>query len=269
MVAHSTAGETQILAILEAAAFAAGNAILDVRKRGFAVVEKSDASPVTEADAAADAIIVAALSQAFPDIPIVAEESGLTGKLVDRRFFLVDPLDGTKEFVAGRDEFTVNIALIEDGRPTLGVVLAPPLKTLWAGGPTGAYRRVANGPPEPIRARAEPLHLVAVASRSHRTAATDGFLAELSLDCVIAVGSSVKFCRIAEGAADVYPCLGRTMEWDTAAGQAVLEAAGGSVRKLDGSPLTYGKPTTTEDVAFANPPFVARGAAAAGDDVSR
>lgn len=261
--------EAHILAILEAAAVAAGEAILAVRARGFAVAEKSDASPVTEADAAADAIIVAALRKAFPEIPIVAEESGLTGSAGGRIFFLVDPLDGTKEFVAGRDEFTVNIALIEDERPILGVVLAPPLQTLWAGGPSGAYRRVAGGAAEPIRARPQPQRLVAVASRSHRTAATDSFLAELSLDCVTAVGSSMKFCRIAEGAADIYPCLGRTMEWDTAAGQAVLEAAGGRVRKLDGKPLSYGKPACPDDVAFANTPFVAEGAPAPGNDFSR
>lgn len=266
MHAHS---ETEILAVLEAAAHAAGEAILAVRARGFAVSAKSDASPVTEADAAADAIIVAALVAAFPEIPIVAEESGLTGSAGEQMFFLVDPLDGTKEFVAGRDEFTVNIALVEDGRPILGVVLAPPLQTVWAGGPSGAYRRVAGGAAEPIRARPRPSRLVAVASRSHRTAATDSFLAALSLDRVTAVGSSVKFCRIAEGAADIYPCLGRTMEWDTAAGQAVLEAAGGRVRKLDGTRLTYGKPACATDVAFANTPFVAEGAPASGNGPSR
>lgn len=251
------------LAVFEAAAIEAGRAILAVRDAGFAVTAKDDRSPVTEADEAADRIIVAALRDAFPHIGVVAEESGATGaSRAGEPFFLVDPLDGTKEFVAGRDEFTVNIALIEDGRSVCGVVFAPACGELFAGSHLGAYRRAISsegpGAPAAITVRPAPDRVIALASRSHRTAETDAYLATLSLEGVHAVGSSMKFCRIAEGVADVYPCFGRTMEWDTAAGQAVLEAAGGRVLTLDGTPLAYGKPAGS-DVAGANPSFIARG----------
>jgi 3'(2'), 5'-bisphosphate nucleotidase len=241
----------------------AGAAIMAVRVRGFDVNRKSDASPVTEADHAAEAIIVEGLRRALPDVPVIAEEEVAAGRVppasAARECWLVDPLDGTKEFAAGHDEFTVNIGLIRDGRCVLGVVASPGTGELFGGVVgRGAWKRTTAGE-RAIAARApSPDGLVVMASRSHvsdsRLAA---YLEGRKVAAITNMGSSLKLCRLAEGVADLYPRLGRTMEWDTAAAQAVLEAAGGHVRTLDGAPLTYGKPN------WENPHFVCSGKLAA------
>ncbi len=239
---------------------AAGREILrHYRRPGMETRLKGDRTPVTAADEAAEAIILPALAALAPAIPSVAEEAVAKGGLpaIDRRarFFLVDPLDGTREFLAGNGEFTVNIALIEDSRPVLGVVHLPALGTTYTGGPAGARLSRSGAPPEPIAARPRPRDgVIVLASRSHNNGdALDRYLAEMEVAERIVAGSSLKFCRIAEGLADLYPRFGRTMEWDTAAGHAVLSAAGGSVATMAGEPLAYGKP------GFANPDFIARG----------
>jgi 3'(2'), 5'-bisphosphate nucleotidase len=228
---------------------------------------KGDASPVTEADQAAEALIAKHLQKAFPKTPVVAEEAIAGGHVppeLGRRFFLVDPLDGTREFVAGLPDFTVNIAMIEGGRPVCGVILAPAYGELFLGSALGAFKAHQDREgkwmaPRRIEARQQPARMLALASRSHRTAATDAYLAGLPIEAVIPVGSSLKFCRIAEGAADLYPCLGRTMEWDIAAGHALLTAAGGAVTRVDGSDLAYGQRGRPGLADFANPYFVAVG----------
>ncbi len=249
---------------ISALALEAGAAALAVYESDFVVDAKSDASPVTEADRLGEEIILRGLARLAPTIPALAEEAASEGKIpaLGREFFLVDPLDGTKEFVTKTGEFTVNIALIRDGRPTLGVVYAPAIGKLYAGiaGAGASLARVANGKAgarEPIEARKVPSRgLIAVASRSHRGPETDAFLSTLDIADFAAAGSSLKFCLIAEGLADVYPRLGRTMEWDTGAGQAVLEAAGGRVVVFGGDePLRYGK----KQRGFDNPHFIAWG----------
>jgi 3'(2'), 5'-bisphosphate nucleotidase len=248
----------ELAAAIADIARAAAAEILAVSARGLGVREKADRTPVTEADEAANRLIVARLAALAPDIAIVAEESVAAGEIPApaARFWLVDPLDGTREFIAGRDEYTVNIALIEDRRPVLGVVGLPAQGELYLGvRGEGAVRHDATGEATPIRARAVPARgAVALASRSHGSAETDAWLDRARVGEVKRAGSAMKFCLIARGEADLYPRLGRTMEWDTAAGHAVLAAAGGSVRILDGAELAYGKP------GFENPPFVARGA---------
>jgi 3'(2'), 5'-bisphosphate nucleotidase len=247
-------------------ALAAGARQMVVYATNFAHSEKDDGSPVTQADEIAEEIIVDGLRAAYPSIPVIAEEEaacGATPKL-DDEFFLVDPLDGTKEFISRNGEFTVNIALIRNSAPVVGVVYAPALGKLYAGrrdhGATLSFVDGALHPSAPTKifARKTPkTGLVAVASRSHRTPETDEFLQTLGIAEFAMAGSSLKFCLIAEGLADVYPRLARTMEWDTAAGQAVLEAAGGEV-VVHGSnaPLRYGK----KDRGFDNPHFIAWGA---------
>lgn len=241
----------------------AGEEILSVYSAGFDVRTKSDASPVTDADERSERLIIAALTQLAPDIPVVAEESVAEGKVPDIKdspFFLVDPLDGTKEFISRNGEFTVNIALVDQGLPCIGVVHVPVLgDSYWCDGENRAWRRRRASDPEPIRCRVPDGGLVVVASRSHRDSKTDQYLEDFDVREQISAGSSVKFCRVAEGAADLYPRLGRTMEWDVAAGHAVVNAAGGSVTTLDDQPLTYGKPE------FANPYFVVRGSSPAAD----
>ena len=237
----------------------AGIEVLDVYRRGFEVREKADESPVTEADERAERLILAGLAEIGPGVPVVAEESVAAGNIPDiagRDFFLVDPLDGTREFVSGNGEFTVNIALVHDGHPLLGVVHLPALDaSYWTDAAGAAWRCIENQEPERIHCRLPPADgLVVVASRSHRDAKTDEFLRGYRVAELISAGSSLKLCRVAEGAADLYPRIGRTMEWDIAAGHAVLMAAGGSLTTLDGAPLTYGKP------GLDNPHFVARGA---------
>lgn len=230
------------------------------------VRRKPDESPVTDADEEAEAFILAELRKSFPGVPVVAEESVAAGHAPDiaNRFFLVDPLDGTKEFVSRNGEFTVNIGEIVNGRPVRGCVFAPAKSRLFLGdGANGAFESAATdgAPPDfvqarPVAARRAPADgLVAVASRSHRDAQTDVFLARFPISKFVSAGSSLKFCLVATGEADLYPRLGRTMEWDTAAGDAVLTAAGGRVSTLDGRPFVYGK----VEEKFANPFFVARG----------
>ncbi len=256
---------SDLLAPLADAAIEAGAAILDIYHRGCAVERKGDGSPVTEADHAAEAIILRALGASFPGIPVVAEEECAAGRIpeVGARFFLVDPLDGTREFVGRNGEFTVNIALVEAGRATVGIVYAPCLGRLFAGsGETAWQGEVANGTVlrrDPIRVRPAPSEPVAVASRSHRTRETEAWLRRHAIRHVASRGSSLKFCLLAAGEADLYPRFGRTMEWDTAAGQAVLEAAGGQVVAPDGSPFGYGK-AGPGGLPFENGDFLAFGA---------
>jgi 3'(2'), 5'-bisphosphate nucleotidase len=224
----------------------AGAAIMAVRAAGFAVDRKSDQSPVTEADRVAEALIVEGLRAAAPEIPVVAEEEVSAGieTAPAARFWLVDPLDGTREFAAGREEFTVNIGLVVDGRPHLGVVGIPATGEVFAGilG-RGAWKEDAAGHRQPIAARQAPAEgLTVMASRSHANdERLQPFLAGRQVARVINAGSSLKFCRIAEGLADLYPRFGTTMEWDTAAAQAVLEAAGGRVTTMAGDPMPYGQ----------------------------
>lgn len=248
-------------------ALEAGAEIMRLYDNGFAVETKSDASPVTEADRAAEAIILKWLAALTPDIPVVAEEEEAAGRLPDigQRFFLVDPLDGTKEFISRNGEFTVNIALIENGIPTAGVVYAPALgRIFWGSENTGAFTgEIVNGHIDntrPIHVRPAPSEgLLAIGSRSHGAQETQDWLKAYKVSDFVSAGSSLKFCLLATGEADIYPRLGRTMEWDTAAGHAVLNAAGGKVTRLDGSPFLYGKRNQPQDTDFANPNFVAFG----------
>jgi 3'(2'), 5'-bisphosphate nucleotidase len=246
-----------LLELAAALALKAGSAILDIRARGFDVQHKQDASPVTEADHAAEAIILHGLREALPDIPAIAEEEVAAGHITGptSQFWLVDPLDGTREFAAGKDEFVVNVGLVRNGRVALGVVAVPALGELFGGiVGQGAWKR-AGSHEVPIHTRMPPPDgLVVVASRLHGdTAQLDKFLDGRKVAKRINYGSALKFCRLAEGLADVYPRFGRTMEWDTAAPQAVLEAAGGMVCTLEGAPLHYGKP------GWENPHFICSG----------
>ena len=236
----------------------AGEVIMDIYRADFSVREKSDTSPVTEADVAAERLITEALVALTPDIPVVAEEDVSAGQSPDvggGRFWLVDPLDGTKEFVNRNGEFTVNIGLIIEGAPVLGIVHAPAVEVSYFGfAPDTAFVQRSDASVQPIRARTAPAEgLVVVVSRSHRNAETDAFLAKHQVVSEQIAGSALKFGLVATGEADLYPRLGRTMEWDTAAGHAVLRAAGGRVETTDGEELVYGK------TDFANPPFVAWG----------
>jgi len=264
--------EADIVALFERLAVDAGAAILSLRCNLVDVEIKGDDSPVTKADRAAEAIILAGLSEALPDVPVVAEESVAAGRQPDirgGRFILVDPLDGTKEFIKGAADFTVNIAIVDKGVPTIGVVYAPAQGRMWSGGPSGASRidlcaavdaaMPANTTRTPIACRKSAKTLAIVASKSHRTAETDQFIARHPGAECISVGSSLKFCLIADGRADLYPRFGRTMEWDTAAGDAILRAAGGIVVNPDGTPFTYGKITQPHDCDFANGWFIASG----------
>ena len=245
-----------------------------VRERGFETSRKGDDTPVTEADVAAERIILGGLRAAMaegvlPEQPIVAEEAASRGEAMraGEAFILVDPLDGTREFVRGGEDFTVNIAFIELGVPVAGVVFVPALDTLYAGGDGVAWRE-RDGTRVRLRpSAAMPERPRVVASRSHRTERTDRWVERLAGagGCdTVSIGSSLKFCLLAEGMADYYPRFGRTMEWDTAAGDAVLRAAGGATFTCDGAPLSYGRRAggpdvgrPAPDVAFANPDFIA------------
>ncbi len=246
--------ETLLLEALAVAARAAGAEILKLVAAGFEVETKSDQSPVTVCDRAAEAIILDALAAAAPGVPVIAEEEVAAGRIPAHgaTYFLVDPLDGTREFVRGGDDYTVNIGLIVDGSPVLGVVYQPATGTLWGGlVGEGAYVE-EHGERRAIRCRALGEQRAAVASKSHLNQATVDYLAEAIGVCEhVSVGSSLKFCLVAEGRVDIYPRLSPTSEWDTAAGHAVLLAAGGRVDGPDGSPLTYGK------TAFLNRGFCA------------
>ena len=248
-----------LLAVLRVIAERAGKIILAYYAEGdqVEVAEKADQSPVTAADEAAEDFILEALSKLTPDIPVIAEEAVAAGRMPeigDEPFWLVDPLDGTKEFLTRNGEFTVNIALIRGGKPVAGVVHAPAMAMTWAGAceddePHRAVFANTDQPPMDIRCREMPeTGAVVVASRRHGSGAElDAFLANYQVAETVNAGSSLKFCLVATGRADLYPRLGRTMEWDTAAGHAVLLAAGGQVKTLDGAPLAYRKP------GFENP----------------
>ncbi|HEY4115345.1 MAG TPA: 3'(2'),5'-bisphosphate nucleotidase CysQ [Rhizomicrobium sp.] len=262
----SPATPSEFLVALADIACNAGEIILRHYDSGVEARRKEDQSPVTAADEDAEAFILAELRQRWPDVPIIAEEEVAAGKMtsIGARFFLVDPLDGTKEFISLNGEFTVNIAEIENGNPIRGVVYAPAKDRLFLGERgAGAFElTTARGTPpqfaaaRPIRARTPAADgLVAVASRSHRDYNTEEYLRKFPVKDFVAAGSSLKFCLIATGEADIYPRLGRTMEWDTAAGHAVLDAAGGHITTIDGRPFTYGK----VEEKFANQFFVARG----------
>jgi len=239
---------------LAVAAREAGDAILEVVRRGFEVESKQDTSPVTEADRAAELVILAALARAAPGVPVIAEEEVAAGRIPahDDTYFLVDPLDGTKEFVRGGDDYTVNIGLIERGVPKLGVVFAPATRRLHGGCVgEGAWLDEGQGRTA-IRVRERGEAVTAVASKSHLNQATIDYLEAAVGKCgYVSVGSSLKFCIVAEGRADIYPRAAPTSEWDTAAGHAVLLAAGGLVDGPDGKSLGYGKR------AFLNRAFVA------------
>ena len=239
---------------LAVAACEAGEAILEIVRRGFEIESKHDSSPVTEADRAAELIILAALARAAPGIPIIAEEEVAAGRIPahDQTYFLVDPLDGTKEFIRGGEDYTVNIGLIDNGSPKLGVVFAPATGRLHGGCVgEGAWVEEA-GHRMSIRTRARGDLITAVASKSHLNQATIDYLEAAVGRCgYVSIGSSLKFCIVAEGKADIYPRAAPTSEWDTAAGHAVLLAAGGLVDGPDGAPLRYGKK------AFLNRAFVA------------
>ncbi|MBO0661179.1 3'(2'),5'-bisphosphate nucleotidase CysQ [Jiella sp. MQZ9-1] len=252
------------LSDLIAIALKGGAEVLNIYKTDFEAATKADASPVTEADIRCEAVMKPLLAALAPDVVIVAEEAVSAGDIPAEatRLFLVDPLDGTKEFVNRNGDFTVNIALVENGVPTAGVVYAPALDRLWAGSEAdGAFTASVTdgglGRRRAITTRPAPTSLVAVGSRLHGSAATEAWLERYTVERFVSRGSSLKFCLVAEGEADIYPRLGRTMEWDTAAGDAVLRAAGGRVTSLDGQPLRYGKRRQADDVDFANPHFVA------------
>jgi 3'(2'), 5'-bisphosphate nucleotidase len=256
-----------LLAGIRRIALEAGRDILrhyaEHKANGIDIRRKDDQSPVTAADEEAEAIILSGLAELTPDIPAISEESVARGETprFGRRFWLVDPLDGTKEFLNRNGEFTVNIALIEDGAPVLGVVHAPAKGRLCFGMvPDHAFEQDidpvtgAESAPRPLRVRAPgPNGLVVVASRTHRSQKTDEYLAAYPIKDFVVAGSSLKLCLIAAGEADLYPRHGDTMEWDIAAGHAVLRAAGGEVTDLKGKPLTYGKSS------LLNPWFIARG----------
>jgi 3'(2'), 5'-bisphosphate nucleotidase len=249
------------------AAIEAGAEIMKIYDTDFAVAFKADQSPVTVADVAAEQIIVGALARLAPDVPVVAEEAAAAGAVpvTAARFFLVDPLDGSREFISKNGEFTVNIGLVENNVPVLGVVYAPALGRIWWGRTgEGAFcgrveaERVVDVRAISVRgASAEGIEVVG--SRSHGGGDTDAWLQRFQIARFVPAGSSLKFCLVASGEADLYPRLGRTMEWDTAAGDAILRAAGGRVETLLGEVLSYGKRNQGHDCDFANPHFVAFG----------
>jgi 3'(2'), 5'-bisphosphate nucleotidase len=242
---------------LTAIAIRAGTAIRAFDCRNVSTRHKADESPVTLADEAAQAVILRGLAESFPGVAVVSEEADCAAP-VGPGFFLVDPLDGTREFLAGRDEYTVNIALVRDGIPVVGVVAAPALGLVWSGGGGRAGRITVSpdgtaGEPTMIRTRAWPAARVAAVSRSHYEAASATFLQRFAPVTELVCGSALKFCRVAEGAADIYPRLAPTSEWDVAAGHALVAAAGGAVTAPDGGSLGYG------GAGFRVPGFVAWG----------
>lgn len=258
----------EIAAFLAKAALSAGPAVMEAYERGCEVAAKADGSPVTSADRRSEAIICERLAGMTPSPPVCAEESTAAGTRprIAERFVLVDPLDGTREFIDRNGEFTINVALIEDGTPIAGAVYAPAIGRLWVGGDAAFVCEARPGAELPgegswrrIRTRRAPSSLIALASRSHLDARSESFLKRLPIGQTRFAGSSLKFCRIAEGLGDVYPRFAPTMEWDTAAGDAVLRAAGGVVLDPSGRPLSYGK----VDSGLRNGPFIAWGDAAA------
>jgi 3'(2'), 5'-bisphosphate nucleotidase len=256
--------DARLLDELTTIAARASAAISAIAPTALAARTKPDQSPITAADEASEALILESLARLLPGVPVVSEEAASDGhpSVLPPMFVLVDPLDGTREFIAGRPEFTVNIALVADASPIMGVVAAPALRRIWRGLVGHAAERIDFVPagrvfaPTAIRARSMPPHgLVAAVSRSHPDAETEAFLGRLRIVERTSLGSSAKFCRIAEGAADVYPRLSPTSEWDIAAGHAVLAAAGGTVTSPDGRPIAYGR----LQQGFRVPAFVAWG----------
>ena len=251
----------QLVTVMRRLSIEAGDKIMEIYGADdFEVKTKSDESPVTIADEAADKIISDGLRAAFPDVMLVTEEQSATHSASGDTFLIVDPLDGTKEFINRRGYFTVNIALVEGGVPTRGVVYAPARSRMFftladgsAVEETGDFPKDSLGPVQPISVSTpDNAALMVVASKSHRDQATDDYIAKYNVRDMKSAGSSLKFCLIATGEADLYPRVGRTMEWDTAAGHAVLTGAGGAVVRFDDlTPLTYGK------ADFANPFFIA------------
>ena len=251
----------QLVTVMRRLSIEAGDKIMEIYGADdFEVKTKSDESPVTIADEAADKIISDGLRAAFPDVMLVTEEQSATHSASGDTFLIVDPLDGTKEFINRRGDFTVNIALVEGGVPTRGVVYAPARSRMFftladgsAVEETGDFPKDSMGPVQPISVSTpDNAALMVVASKSHRDQATDDYIAKYNVRDMKSAGSSLKFCLIATGEADLYPRVGRTMEWDTAAGHAVLTGAGGAVVCFDDlTPLTYGK------ADFANPFFIA------------
>ncbi|MDD8023680.1 MAG: 3'(2'),5'-bisphosphate nucleotidase CysQ [Paracoccaceae bacterium] len=251
----------RLVVVMRRLALEAGDKIIEIyNSPEFEVKSKSDASPVTEADEAADALISAGLTEAFPEMALVTEEQATSHGQTVSTFLIVDPLDGTKEFIKRRGDFTVNIAYVEDGVPLRGVVYAPAKRRLFytlADGrsveETGTFDKETIGVQVPITVSVpDNRGLMVVASKSHRDQATDDYINQYAVKDLASAGSSLKFCLVATGEADLYPRLGRTMEWDTAAGDAVLRGAGGvMVRFDDQAPFTYGKP------GFENPFFIA------------
>jgi 3'(2'), 5'-bisphosphate nucleotidase len=257
-----TLNRPKLLRALLEFAVAAGGVVADYAQGEMTVERNPDGSPVTPADHLAEAIILAGISYAAPGIPAVAEEEVAAGRVptVGDRFFLVDALDGTKEFISGGTDYTVNIGLIEHGEPTLGVVYAPARSTLYWGDTQAGQAWQAAQPPHGKRDAVVSISvgqphraLRAVASKSHNTPETEAWLRTAGVTHRVSIGSSLKFVLIAAGKADVYPRPAPTMEWDTAAGDAILRAAGGRVLDLDGTPLVYAKPR------FYNPGFLATG----------
>lgn len=248
----------QLIDPLITLAEAAGERIMRVYQRDFAVETKADESPLTEADRASHDHILARLRELTPTLPVLSEEGALPGYDSRRQwplYWLVDPLDGTKEFVKKNGEFTVNIALVEQGQPVLGIVHAPVLKTTYAGSRDHGAFRMIDGVRTPIRTRRLPSGPLMVAvSRSHRGEAVDRLLERIPPHETLSIGSSLKFCLVAEGKADLYPRFGPTSEWDTAAAQCVVEAAGGRVTRVDLQPLTY-----NTKASLLNPDFLVFG----------
>ena len=238
---------------------AAARLILPLWRSGLAVTHKADESPVTEADHRAEALILEALRARFPDVPIISEEDASqfgTPDAIGPRFFLVDPLDGTKAFVRGDPNFTVNIGLIQDGRPVAGAVAAPPTGEVWFTSGGKALKRIDGGAARSVHVRPWPAgEALVLISHTMKEETIQALASQYGFDRREAMDSSIKLCRIAEGAADIYPRHGPTMEWDIAAGHAVLEAAGGRVTTPEGQPFAYGK----ANEGFKNGWFVARG----------
>lgn len=255
--------DLRIIEALLPAVVEAGRSILDIRERGHEVETKADQSPVTAADHAAEAVILAALAVCAPSITVLAEEEVAAGRIPETgdAFFAVDALDGTKDFIRGGTDFTVNVGLVRHGRPVAGIVGAPALERLWIGVVgIGAWRLDEAGARSPIMVRSPPVDGIdVVASRSHRTPETDDFIARFPGARIVAAGSSLKLVTIAEGNADLYPRLGPTSQWDTAAGDAILAAAGGRVLDMDGKPLGYHPRPGDGPHPFLNPWFVATG----------
>ena len=250
---------------LAAIAYDAGSAILALHGSDLAPTAKADGSPLTRADLAANEAILKGLAENFPGVPIITEERiPDAGARLARHVFLVDPLDGTKDFLSGNGEFTVNIALLDGPDPVAGVVYAPALGVIYAGAVGEGARRArvkdeGIGAWQKIAAVAPSGNLRAVTSRSHPSSKTQEYLDSLAVADFVPIGSSLKFCLVAAGEADLYPRMGQTMEWDTAAGDAVLRAAGGAVLALDGKPLRYNKRAAAGEHDLANPWFVAMG----------